>query len=177
MLFAKSWSINSFVIEEGNSIMIVSQSISKMVSELRKTRQADNGSYMIKSANDFDLVVYMNDDGDVQTERVHYYLENQQLKKGVSDPSGSPPVYPANDQRIEILANYVVNTSSEPIFYYYNENYPGDTTNNPLYTPASIGDIKLIKIFLWVNIKPLTAPDNVKFESFVNLRNLNEYNK
>jgi len=177
ILFARIWRINSFVIEEGESVRIASMAINKVVSELRKTRQADNGAYMIKSADDFDLVVYMNDDDDSDTERVHYFLENEQLKKGVTKPTGMPPTYPSGDQSVSVMANYVTNTPADPIFYYYNENYPGDVINNPLSTPASIGDIKLMKIFLWINIKPEIAPDNVKFESFVNLRNLNEYNE
>ena len=175
MLFVKSWKVNSFIVEEGNSIKIASQALNGVIKEIRKTRQADNGEYMIKSAEDFDLVVYTNDDSDPQTERVHYYLENEKLKKGVSDPTGSPAVYPANDETVSVIADYVTNTPEQPIFYYYNKNYPGDTINNPLSTPANIGDIKLIKVLLWINIKPETAPDNVRMESFVNIRNLNEY--
>jgi len=177
MLFVRSWKVNSFVIEEGESIRVASRAVSRVVSELRKTRQADDGSYMIKSADNFDLVVYFNNDDDLATERIHYFFEDEKLKKGISEPTGLPAVYPVGDQEVEIIVDHVSNTPSDPIFYYYNENYPGDNVNNPLTTPASTGNIKLIKIFLWVNIKPQTAPENVKFESFVNLRNLNEYNE
>lgn len=176
-LFADTWKTNSFVLEEGQSVGMASRAVGNTVKELRKTRQADNGSYMIKTADDFSLVVYMNDDSDEETERVHYFLEDEKLKKGVTNPSGSSPVtYPAADEIVTIVSNYVMNTPAQPVFYYYNENYPGDIVNNPLGTPASVGDIKLIKIVVWINIKPLTAPDNVRMESFVNLRNLNEYN-
>lgn len=176
-LFVDTWKTNSFVLEEGQSVGMASRAVGNTVKELRKTRQADNGNYMIKTADDFDLVVYMNNDADEETERVHYFLEDEKLKKGVTNPDGSTPVtYPVGDETVTVISDYVMNTPAQPVFYYYNENYPGDVVNNPLGTPAGVGEIKLIKIVVWINIKPLTAPDNVRMESFVNLRNLNEYN-
>ena len=73
------------------------------------------------------------------------------------------------------MANYVVNERDNPIFYYYNGNYPGDTVNNPLATPTSPGAIRLIRVHLYVNINPIHAPDNINIESFVTLRNLHVY--
>ncbi|KKP97927.1 MAG: hypothetical protein UR99_C0005G0023 [Candidatus Moranbacteria bacterium GW2011_GWD2_36_12] len=69
-----------------------------------------------------------------------------------------------------------MNESSQPIFRFYNQDYPGDIVNNPLSTSPSLAvdQVRLIRVHLWINIKPLTAPDNVNFETFVNLRNLNE---
>lgn len=177
LLFSKSWTTNSFVLEEGNSITSATRTLNSVIKEIRKTRQADNGNYMISSADDFSLTVYMNDDLDLETERVHYFLEGESLKKGVTNPIGNPAVYQVNDENVYVLANYVTNTPAQPIFSYYNENYPGDVVNNPLATPANVGEIKLIKVSIWINIRPNTAPDNVEFESFVNLRNLNEYNE
>ncbi len=73
------------------------------------------------------------------------------------------------------VTNYVVNESDNPIFYYYNDDYPGDTTNNPLSTPASVGNIQMVRVKLLININPVHAPDNVNIESFVDLRNLHDY--
>lgn len=176
MLFAKTWKANSFVLEEGQASSGASNSLDNMVKSLRKVKQADNGNFDIKSASDFDLVVYLDDDEDGTTEKVHYFLDqtSQQLKKGVSKPSGSPLTYPANDQTITTLADYIVNTSSQPVFLYYNEHYPVDMTGNPLSMPIVLPDVRLIQIHLWVNIKPESAPDNINLQSFVELRNLNE---
>ncbi len=176
MLFTKIWKANSFVLEEGQASSKASNAIDNMVKSLRKVKQADNGNFGIKSAGDFDLAVYLDDDGDGTTEKVHYFLDqgSQELKKGVSKPSGSPLTYPANDQTVVTLANHIVNTSSQPIFFYYDEYYPIDMTNNPLPTPIVLPDVKLIQIHIWVNIKPVSAPDNINLQSFVELRNLNE---
>jgi len=176
-LFIRSWQSNSFIVEEGQTNQIATQAVDSIVKNLRKIRQSDNGDYPIKFGDGFNLTIYVDDDNDGITERVHYFLNGQILEKGVTSPTtASPPVYPTGDQTVTMVANYVTNTTSQPIFYYYNKNYPGDTVNNPLATSPSLAvdQVKLMKIQLWVNIKPNTAPDNVNFESFVDLRNLNE---
>lgn len=176
LLFSKTWQQNSYILETGQTSMTASNTLSKMIKDLRQVKQSDNGHFGIKSADDFDLTVYLDDDNDGITEQVHYFLDltNQQLKKGISKPSGSPLVYPATDQNVQVLANHMVNTSSQPIFSYYNENYPGDIVNNPLSIPITLPDVRLIQIHLWINIKPNSAPDNLNLQSFVELRNLNE---
>jgi type II secretory pathway component PulJ len=177
MLFVRTWESNKFIIETGQTSMMASRSVQQLTSELRKIRQSDGGDYPIKAGDDFSLTVYLDVDKDGVTERVHYYLSNEKLKKGVTKPtSGTPPTYPSADQVTTDMANYVMNTSTQPIFYYYNKDYPGDTVHNPLNLSPSlpVGEVKLIRIHLWINIKPNTAPDNINFESFVDLRNLNE---
>lgn len=176
LLFLRSWQTNKFIIEEGLASAAASRTTNSMVSELRRVRQGDNGDFPIESGTPFDLKVYLDVDQDGVTERVHYFLENEQLKKGITEPIGTNPItYPAGDGSVTVMANYVVNTASQPIFYYYNDNYPGDTTNNPLPTPVAVGNVELIRIRLFVNINPVTAPDNIVIESFVYLRNLANY--
>ena len=171
LLFTKSWQINSFVLEEGQSSLAASRGVQRTVDAIRRARQADNGAYMVVSANDNDLVLYSDIDKDGVTERVHYYLEDEILKRGTTNPAGTPPIYPAGDQVVSVVANHVVNTSNN-VFTYYNSDYPGDTVNNPLSTPASVNEIGMIQVHLEVNVKPETAPDNINFQSFAALRNL-----
>ena len=176
LLFLKSWDTNKFILEEGMASAAASRATGKIVSQLRSTRQADNGDYPVESADDFYLKVYMDIDKDGVTERVHYFLDQatDQLKVGVTNPvAGTPVSYPAADDTVSTLANYVVNESADPVFYYYNQNYPGDTVNNPIATPAAVDQIRLVRVHLYVNINPVHAPDNINIESFADLRNLN----
>jgi hypothetical protein len=179
LLFMRSWKMNSYTIEMGQSSLAVSQGTSKMVGYLRKVRQADNGANPIQSASGSDLVVFSDYDKDGITERLHFYLQNSQVKMGITKPTtGIPKTYPSGDQQTVLLADRIVNTGSEPIFYYYNTNYPADTTNNPINmatNPTTV--IRLIKIFLKINIDPNRAPDNIETQSFVELRNLNDYDR
>lgn len=179
LLFARSWDTNKFILEEGMASAAASRATNKIIIQLRGTQQADNGDYPIEEAGDFDLTVYANSDDDDAVERVHYFLDqaSDQLRVGVSNPdtTTTPISYPALDEVVSTLATYVVNENDNPVFYYYNDNYPGDTENNPLSTPAPVGSIQLIRVHLLVNIDPVHAPNNVNIESFVDLRNLHNY--
>lgn len=176
LLFVRSWENNRFILEMGNASFIASRGVSTVVSEIRKTRQADNGDYPIESGDEFDLKVYIDIDKDNTTERVHYYLLDNVLYRGITEPvAGLPITYPIGDDRTEMIAGSVVNTATDPIFYYYNDDYPADVVNNPLATPVSISDVRMIKVHLMINIDPLRAPEFINVESFAELRNLNNY--
>lgn len=176
VLFARSWITNHFILEEGQASLVASRAVEGLVSDLRRIRQADSGEYPILSCDDFDLVVFIDIDGDDVTEKVHYFIDDEELKRGISNPSGVPPVYPDEDEEVETLTNYVYNSGIQPAFYYYNHEYPGDAEHNPMDTPvADIEDVRLVKIHLLINIDPGRTPENVNIESFAELRNLNDY--
>jgi prepilin-type N-terminal cleavage/methylation domain-containing protein len=175
MLFVHTWKINSFIIEEGQASFSASRAVTGVVNEIRKARQSDTADYAIYSGDDFDFVVYSDIDNDDITEQVHYFLDGTDFKKGVSKPAGTPLAYPDGDDEESVITSYVMNSGSQPIFYYYNIDYPGDQVNNPMDTPVNVAEVRLVKIHLMVNIKPQTAPENINIESFVELRNLNSY--
>lgn len=178
LLLVKSWSTNKFIIEEGLASAAASRATNKIITKLRSVRQADNGDFPVESGDDFDLKVYIDIDDDDVTERVHYFLDlnADQLKVGITDPVGTTPIsYPADDDTVSVLTNYVVNEDTNPVFYYYNKNYPGDQVNNPLATPINVEDARLVRVHLLVNIDPVRAPNNINIESFADLRNLENY--
>lgn len=177
-LLIKSWSANKFILEEGLASAAASRATNKIITELRSVRQGDNGDFPVESGDDFDLKAYIDIDDDGVTERVHYFLDlaTDQLKVGITDPTGTAPVtYPASDDTVSVLTNYVVNENANPVFYYYNKNYPGDQVNNPLATPINVEDARLVRVHLLVNIDPVRAPNNINIESFADLRNLENY--
>lgn len=179
MLFTRGWKSNTFIMEEGQASLAASRGVDTLVGELRRVRQGDNGSYPVESADDNDLVVYMDIDHDDATERVHYFLDetNKKVKRGVAEPiAGNPITYPSGDSTISDVISYVANSSSEPIFYYYGTGYPASP--DAIAVPVSAGqlqDIRLVRVKLLVNLKPGSAPDNIVFESFAELRNINNY--
>lgn len=173
LLFYRSWKSNSFIVEEGMASMQAAQSVRKISAQLRDIRQSDTGEYMVKTASENELVVYRNEDDDDNIERVRYFLDetNDTFKKGVAEASGSPLAYPANydSDTVTTLALYTVNAdNSEPLFKYY------DNANNQLASPATPTSIRVIELNLWINIKPLSAPDNVRIGTSVEIRNLDE---
>lgn len=178
LLFSYTWKSNSYTLEMGQTSMAVSQGVNKMVGYIRSARQADNGAFPVKSANDNDFVVYSDYDRDDITERLHFYKSGTNILMGVTKPTNTMPrTYPSGDEQTITVASHIVNSSTQPIFYYYNNQYPGDTTHNPLVTPANVADIKLMKIHLRMNIVPNRDPDNIEMQTFVELRNLNDYDR
>jgi len=178
LLFSRSWRMNAYTIAMGQSSLTTSQGVTTMVNYLRKVRQGDDGSYPIISASDNDLVAFSDYNKDGITERLHFYLQNKQIKMGIASPANSmPKTYPAGDQTTIVLASSIVNGTNDHLFSYFNNNYPSDTVNNPVSTPANVAVIRLIKIFIKMNIDPNKAPNNIQTESFVELRNLNDYDR
>jgi hypothetical protein len=179
ILFARTWKNNSYTLEMGRSSIVVSQGLNKMVNYIRGARQADNGAYPIKSADGNDLVIYSDYDKDDITERLHFYKSGQNVYMGITKPSGTIPItYQSGDQETISIASSIVNGAAEPIFFYFDKNFGGnEATNPPLSIPVNISNIRLVKIHLKINIDPNNAPDNIEMQSFVETRNLNDYDR
>jgi len=180
LLFSKTWKANSYVLESGQSSMKASQGVNRIVDYIRRAKQADDGSYPVRSADGNELVLFSDYDKDGATERLHFYKSGSNILMGVTNPTVTlPKTYPANDQEIINVVSDVVNESDEPIFYYYNKDYPGDDVNNPIATPvvSHLADIRLIKVYLEINTNPNKLPNNVEIQSFVEMRNLNDYDR
>jgi Tfp pilus assembly protein PilV len=173
LLFMRAWQSNSYTLEMGQSAMAVSQGVNKITGYIRGASQSDNGSYPVKSANDNDLILYSDYDKDDVIERLHFYKSGQSVLMGVREPTGTMPItYASGDESIITIASHIINDANNPIFEYYNQDYPGDTTNNPMTTPASVSAVRMVKIHLYININPNRAPDNIEMQTFVELRNL-----
>jgi prepilin-type N-terminal cleavage/methylation domain-containing protein len=165
LFFARNWKTNSFILEEGEAMLQATHTVNDIASELRSSRQSEAGSYMIATATDTELIIYVDDDFDGSVEKVRYYLDdgNNQFKKGVAEYSGGS----YGSYTVTTLANYVMNESgTNPVFVYF------DYENTELASSPTVTNIRVIEINLWVNIKPLSAPDNVRIGTSVELRNL-----
>lgn len=175
ILFLRSYKMNSFILETGVASAAASRGVDRIVADLRKVRQGDDGSYPIISGTGTDLKVYLDIDNDGKTERVHYFLQDGLLKQGITEPNATQPVTYPTVETVTTIVNYVANETNEPVFFYYNDDYPGDTVNNPLSTPISVQDARLVKVRLFININPNKVPEETNVESIAEFRNLNEY--
>lgn len=172
LFIIRSFYLNRFAIEQGLNAAALQNAIRSFTTNLREAKQSDEGGYMIESGDDFEMTFFSNIDDDDGTERLHYYFESGQLKMGVTEPVGSPVSYPAGDDEIRTVGNGVVNTASQPIFYYYTRDYPEDLTNNPLTTPVNPQQASMVKIDLHVNVNTDQVPDSMRMETFVRPRNI-----
>lgn len=177
-LFANAWRQNAYTLELGQATMTASQGVNEMVRNIREVRQADNGAYPVISADDNDIVFYSDYDRDNKAERLHFYKSGTNLLMGIREPSSTFPVtYAAGDGETRTITTHVVNDTSTSVFTYFDANYPEDSVNNPISTPATVPNIRLVRITLHVNIFPNKAPDNVQIQSFAEMRNLNDHDR
>jgi type II secretory pathway pseudopilin PulG len=177
-LFVRSWRQNAYTMEMGQTSMAVSQGVNEIVRYLREVRQGDDGSYPVISADDNDLVVFGDYDRDGITERLHFYRSGSDVIMGIRKPTtGLPKTYASGDAETKIIASHIVNDGTMPIFAYYDGNYPEDSVNNPIDTPATVPNVRLVRIDLHMNIDPNRPPDNVQIKSFAEMRNLNDHDR
>jgi len=155
-----------YTFQQALTIEEARRGIETMLKEIREAKSGEDGSFAIEKAEDFEFVFFSDIDNDGETERVRYFLEGTDFKKGVIDPEGWPPTYPSSSEKIYILSQYVQN--SPPIFKYFDEN------GNELGPPANLKDTKLMRIYLVVNINPRRPPQDFVLETDVQLRNLKE---
>ncbi|MBI2123735.1 MAG: prepilin-type N-terminal cleavage/methylation domain-containing protein [Candidatus Wildermuthbacteria bacterium] len=140
------------------------EGIETMVREIRKAQSGDDGSYVIEKAEDFQFVFFSDIDSDGKAERVRYFIDGSDFKKGVIQPSGLPVEYNPANEEVAVLSQHVRNLP--PIFRYF------DGNNQELSAPARLNDTKLMRVRLVINVNPNRAPQDFALESDVQIRNV-----
>ena len=146
--------------------------LKKIIAELRSASPSNLGGYPIESAGTSSLVFYSNVDSDSYKERIRYYLVGTVLYRGQIKPSGSPLTYPSGSEKISTVVRDVRNTTSTPIFDYFNGNYAG--TTSPLSMPVTPSDVRLIKVTVTIDADPNRSPNPIIISSQGMLRNLKD---
>lgn len=145
--------------------------VSGFVRDLRTARSGGNGAYALELADDNQIIFYSDVDFDGEVEKVRYFLENSTtLSKGVIEPVGYPVTYPPANEFTKTISTDIKNQGT-PLFTYYNGDWPTDTINNPLPTPANLLDTKLVRVSVVVNPTNNTRTD-YQVSSFVQIRTL-----
>lgn len=137
--------------------------------EVRSAVASALGSYPIEAATQTSFIFFADTDNDGVEERIRYFLENKNFKKGIIVPSGNPLTYDSNDEDVVTMVKDVTNTD---IFSYFDTYYDG--TTSPLAIPVSILDIRLIKINLVIDKDPNEPPIPFTVTTQVSFRNLKD---
>ncbi len=143
-----------------------------MTRELRPMGSSDIGSYSVLTAATNTITFFSNVDSDSSRERVRYFLTGSELKRGIIKAEGSPPGYDIGDETITTMVTGIKNSSTTPVFEYFNNLYP--TIGTPLAYPLTLTDIRLVKVSLTIDSDPNRSPILRTFTSQVGLRNLKD---
>lgn len=143
-----------------------------MIKDLKTASPANDGSFAIVQAATNTLTFYSDTDGDGLKEKIRYFIATTTLKKGSIKPSGTPYTYNPANEIMSYLAYNVKNSTSSPLFEYYDGSYTG--TSTPLTQPVTVTNIHLVKINLMIDADPNRSPAIRTYTSQVNLRNLKD---
>ena len=147
------------------------RAVQNFVDDIRRAEESSQGAYSIAQADDYEIIFYANIDDDNAKERIHYWVDNGTLKKGITNPGGNPLSYSAEDEDVVELAHSLVNFSKNvPIFLYYDENYSGSQV--AMIQPVDITSVRVIKIQLELEKDPTETPVPLHIESLGQIRNL-----
>lgn len=158
--------------ESLNNITDAENILKFMIKELRTMSPSASGSYPILNAATSTITFYSDVNGDGVNDQVRYYLASTTLYRGVTIPSGTPPVYNSGNETISIIANDVRNSPSFPVFEYFDGNYDGTTA--PLSYPLNLAVIRLVKVNLTLDTTPDRSPLPVTYTAQATLRNLKD---
>ncbi len=184
LFFVRMWEINQFAYEVGIASLVASRGVDEAVQNIRKARPAENGAFAIEYADADEIIFFMDYDYDGVAERIHYFLADARFQMGVREPdlTTTPISYAAGDEFVIDAAEYIVNEEGGyDVFEYYGGDSEifsyANVDDAKLSHPIDAGDIKMIKILLFVNPDPIRKPNNVRIQSFVVIRNLGDFDK
>jgi len=142
-----------------------------IVAELRSAQSSDVGGYTIEAAGTNTLVFYTDRDNDGARERVRYFIEADNLRRGVTVSSGAPPVYILGSEQVTTVVASLIDTAL-PIFSYYGAGYA--PTAVPLSEPVDVSRVRLVKIQVSADVNPNRSPGIISGTSEVSIRNLKD---
>jgi len=140
-------------------------------SEVRSAVPAENGAYLIGEAKDDSFVFYRDINRDGVVERVRYFKQGSELKKGTITPSGNPLSYSLSNEKIITVAHSVRNSNTEPVFYYFDRNYDGQTS--PLVQPVESTLVRLVKLTVILG-EGNVRQDSMILSTQVSIRNVKD---
>lgn len=143
-----------------------------MVSELRGASPSSLGAYPLSQVGTSTLVFYSNIDSDSYKERVRYFLQGNKLMRGILKPSGSPLSYNIANESVDVLINDVVNSSTTPIFKYFDSSYTG--VSAPLSDPVNILSVRLVQVTVLIDHDVSRVPGPISVTTMGTLRNLKD---
>ncbi len=171
-LLGDIFSVNRSVSDSLTQTGEARRAVKTMVAELRTASPSSVGAYALEQTGTSSLIFYSDIDSDNEKERIRYFIQSSVLMRGVTNATGSPLVYnTANEVRTE-LVHSVRNSSTTPLFSYYNETYAG--TSTPLVAPFNISVVRLVKIYMVVNKSTSTSSTPDIYTTQVNFRNLKD---
>jgi prepilin-type N-terminal cleavage/methylation domain-containing protein len=163
----------SFSYEEQQSVGQLQYAITQMVRDIREARSGDDGAWPITTTTDTQFVFFSDVTGDGRTDKVRYFLDGTDLKRGIIEPTAVPVTYPPANEKIKVMVGNI-NLNGKPMFTYYNGNWPADTVNNPLPAASRLLSTRLVGVYLRIDISSNSGSQPYEASSSVQMRSMKD---
>jgi len=158
---------NRITVEQSLALESARRGVEFMVRDIRESTYSEDGSFPIESIDPYEFVFYSDTDRDDSVERMRYFIENDSLKKGITDPTGDPLSYATSTEIVSVISEYVRDIDQGiPAFTYFDE------TGNEITNYNDINKVAFVKVNLIVNVNPDRFPGEFTLRSSATIRNL-----
>jgi prepilin-type N-terminal cleavage/methylation domain-containing protein len=165
--------LSNLVSQKLQSRQDIDRAMEQMVTEIRSAAPSSQGAYPIDEATTSTLVFYSDVDSDGLFERIRYTVGTTTLDRGVTKPSGTPLAYATSSETVSTLVSSLTRTTSSNVFTYYGEDYTG--TEDPLPATSTLPSaVRLVRVTLYVDVRPREAPRPAYVSQLINIRNLRD---
>jgi len=159
---------NEYAVQQSAAIRNAKQGVSSLVRDIREATFADTGAYPVAKMSTTSLTVFADVNRDERVEKVYYYLEDSDLNRVVTSPTGTPPTYSGSKSTSTVASDIRNQQQDTPIFTYF------DIDGNQIVSNSNRRDLAFTEIELIVNIDPNRQPENTVIKSSATLRNVNK---
>ena len=163
-------SLNGLISQQLQSKSDTTQTLQIITTEIRSASPSQAGAYPIDAATTSSFAFYSDINKDGSTEHIRYFLASSTIYKGVISATGTPATYPTSTEIVTDIIDNVIISTSTPLFRYYDES--ATTTQNPLSSPVTVSNIRLVEISFLSDINPQQTPKPESFSTLIDIRNL-----
>jgi hypothetical protein len=160
--------VATFINQELQNQQGLSLVFDTFVTEVRSMGPSSIGSYPIEAVSSTSITFFSDIDEDGTFERVRYSITSSTFEKAVIEPTGSPLQYATSSETSRVLITNVLAASSS--FSYFDSTYTGE--ESPLGFPVNIPAVRVVRVDIYADISPSTAPQPSFFTNTITIRNL-----
>ncbi len=110
---------NSYIFERALAVISVRKGLESTTGLVREATYSESGGYPIVALGANSFTFYSDYDNDGTVEQVRVFVENEELKRGIVEPSGSPAEYVDAESISTIVYNVRNIALSKDLFTYY----------------------------------------------------------
>lgn len=156
-----------FAFEQADATRSARSGVERAVEDLREASYADDGAYPVVALATSSVTFYSDYDNDEKIERMRYFLDGSDLKRGITESAGDPPAYATSSETVSTISNDVRNNAiGTPLFTFY------DTDGALMVDLSDIDALAFVVVRLVVNLHPERAPEDFELRSSAALRNV-----